>query len=63
MEELDQFLHWIENNTYQVFLTKEEDAKLNSMFLRSDMPSGWSWESGDIFIRYKIADIRKDLYE
>lgn len=62
MEELEQFLHWIENNTYQIFLTKEEDAKLNSISLKSDMPSGWDWKSGDIFIRYKLASIRKDLY-
>lgn len=61
MEELEQFLYWIENNTCQVFLTKEEDLKLNSI-LKSDMPPGWDWKSGDIFIRYKMAGIRKDLY-
>ena len=61
MNELEHFLHWVENNTYQLYLTKEEDDKVNS-FYREDMPPNWDWKTGDIFIRYKIAGVRKDLY-
>lgn len=62
MNELESFLHWVENNTFQVFLTKEEDDKVNS-FYREDMPPNWNWKTGDIFIRYKIAGVREDLYK
>lgn len=61
MLELEEFLFWVENNTFQAYLTKEEDIKVNSLY-KDNMPLDWDWKTGDIFIRYKDAGIRKDLY-
>lgn len=54
-------MFWVENNTFQAYLTKEEDIKVNSLY-KADMPLDWDWKTGDIFIRYKDTGIREDLY-
>lgn len=59
--ELNNFLDFIINKTNQIFLTKEEDQKVNSIY-RSEMPPGWNWKSGDVYQRYVDAGIRQDLY-
>lgn len=59
--EISDFLDFVINNTNQVFLTKDEDNKVNSLY-RSDMPSGWNWKTGNIYQRYIDAGIRQDLY-
>lgn len=39
------------------WITIEEDAVLNSRGLRQAMPSGWSWQEGQIWSRYAVAGI------
>lgn len=59
--ELNKFLDFIINNTNQIFLTKDEDNKVNSIY-KSDMPPGWNWKTGNVYQRYIDAGIRQDLY-
>ena len=59
--ELDKFLDFIINNTHQIFLTKEEDKKVNQLY-KDNMPSNWDWKTGNIYQRYINSGIRQDLY-
>ena len=59
--ELSNFLDFIIDKTNQIFLTKDEDNKVNSVY-RSDMPPGWDWKTGNVYQRYIDANIRQDLY-
>jgi hypothetical protein len=38
------------------------DKKLDNLNLRQRMPDGWSFESGDVFQRLRLADIDFDLF-
>jgi hypothetical protein len=38
------------------------DKKLDNLNLRQRMPDGWSFESGDVFQRLRLADIDIDLF-
>ena len=59
--ELNEFLDFIINNTRQIFLTKEEDKKVNQLY-KDNMPSNWDWKTGNIYQRYINSGIRQDLY-
>ena len=52
-EVLDRLL-WV------VFITYEENKKLNRIGLKSSMPEGWSWKTDSPFIRYELAGIEVD---
>jgi len=51
--------HWLEERLIQLYhlgvITSEEDARLNSLGLRSAMPRGW--DGADLQARYKTAGI------
>lgn len=40
-----------------VFITDEENKKLNSLGLKNKMPDGWNWETDSAFVRYEKANI------
>lgn len=58
---INKFLNFIVNNTHQVFLTYEEDNRVNKLF-RTEIPSNWDWTMDNPYQRYVEADIRKDLW-
>ena len=41
-----------------VFVTDEENKRLNSLGLKKTMPNGWNWETDSPFVRYDIAKIK-----
>ena len=41
-----------------VFITDEENKRLNSLGLKKAMPNGWNWETDSPFVRYDIANIK-----
>jgi len=41
-----------------VFITDEEDKRLNALGLKKTMPNGWNWEADSPFVRYDIAKIK-----
>lgn len=47
----------LEKFYYVALITIEEDKKLLSLKLGNDMPNKWNDSTGDIFARYKLADI------
>ena len=59
--ELSNFLDFIINNIHQIFLTKEEDNKVNKLY-RDNMPPGWNCKAGNIYQRYINSGVRQDLY-
>jgi hypothetical protein len=58
-ENLAMTADWLEERLIQLYrlgvITSEEDARLNSLGLRSAMPRGW--DGADLQARYKIAGI------
>lgn len=49
-----------------VLISRTEQQRLDNkdqLNLRQKMPEGWSFESGDIFARLNIADIKYRLYK
>ena len=60
LDTIKEYLNFIHNNAPQVYLTKEQDDKVNKNF-RDTMPENWDWKTGDPFIRYKEAGIFNEL--
>lgn len=50
--------HVLERLLWVVFITKEEQAKLNSNGLRQQMPKNWDWEKDSPYIRFEINNIQ-----
>ena len=48
----------LEKCLWIVFITSEENKKLNAVHLRHSMPNGWDWKRDSPFIRYEIAGIK-----
>lgn len=48
----------LEKCLWVVFITDEENKRLNSLGLKKTMPNGWNWETDSPFIRYDIAQIK-----
>ena len=45
-----------------VLISEAEQAKLDKGCSRQHMPDVWSFESGDVFQRLRLADIDFDLF-
>jgi hypothetical protein len=48
----------LEKCLWVVFITDDENKRLNSLGLKKTMPNGWKWETDSSFIRYDIAKIK-----
>ena len=48
----------LEKCLWVIFITDEENKRLNSLGLKKTMPNGWNWETDSPFIRYDIANIK-----
>ena len=53
----------IRERIFCAIITKEEDAQLTKLGLRSKMPEAWDFEKGDILARYKKAGITMHAFK
>lgn len=59
--EASLYIDYMSRQVPQIFLTKEEDARVNQHY-RDSMPAGWNWKKDSPFIRYEIAEISSSVY-
>ena len=65
LKDAEDYIDFVWNKTYQVFLEKKYDLLLNQCSLQYDMPSGWDWKNpncNDPFARYIAAGIPQSAY-
>ena len=48
----------LEKCLWVVFITDDENKRLNQLGLKNKMPDGWSWRTDNPFIRYQMANIK-----
>ena len=61
-EKACRYIDYMSASIPQIFLTKDEDIKVNQI-LKDSMPNNWNWEKDSPFIRYIMAGISNDVYK
>lgn len=48
----------LERLLWCVFVTDEENKRLNDLGLKNNMPKGWNWKNDSPYARYELAKIK-----
>ena len=64
--EIESYISFLTENTYQVFLVEEYNNILNARGLKDKMPLDWNWKdpnNNNVFQRYIDAGIPRSEYQ